>query len=97
MKYEDFADHVFYCVQRWVRVIIEGSETHVLEDIEYNQEGGDVAIGSDARNNPIHETTWEVINDLLADAKEVDYYRLPYLKNSILTDQYINRDRNGVE
>ena len=40
MKYEDFADHAFYCVQRWVRAIIDGSETHVLEDIEDNQKGG---------------------------------------------------------
>ena len=27
-------------VQRWVRLISEGSETHVFEDIEKKKEGG---------------------------------------------------------
>ena len=33
MKNEDLEDHKLNRVQRWVRVIIEGSETYGLEDI----------------------------------------------------------------
>ena len=34
MKHEDFGDHELHCVQRWVILIIEVSETHVLKDSE---------------------------------------------------------------
>ena len=36
MKNEDLEDHKLNRVQRWVRVIIEGSETYGLEDIVEN-------------------------------------------------------------
>ena len=44
----------------------------MFEDSEYKKERGEVAIGSDARETPIHATTREVINDLLDDGYEVD-------------------------
>ena len=30
MEHEDFGDHELHCVQKWVRFIIEGSESHTL-------------------------------------------------------------------
>ena len=72
MKREDFGYHELYCVQRWVRVIREVSETHVFEDSEEKEERGDVVIVSDTHETPFQETTREGINDLLADVHEVD-------------------------
>ena len=44
-----------------------------------------------ARDNPIHKTTQEDINDLLDSSHEVDYDRLPYPDKKIIptgvTDQ----------
>ena len=77
MKHEDFGYHEFEYVQRWVRFIREGSETHVFGYSEEKQEGGVVAIGSDSYENPIHATNREDINDLLDDGYEVNDDRLP--------------------
>ena len=40
MQHEDFKDYELYFVQRWVRAIIEGSETHMFKYSEYQKEGG---------------------------------------------------------
>ena len=77
MKHEDFKDHDLYCVQKLVRFIREGSVTHVFKNSEDKEEMGEVAVGYDARDTPIHETTQEGINDLLADGYEDDDDRLP--------------------
>ena len=37
MKHEDFGDHKLHCVQKWVRVIIGGSEAHTLKDNSYKE------------------------------------------------------------
>ena len=57
MKHENFGDHALYYVQRWVRVIREGSETHVFEDIEEKEEGGEVTTRYDIHETPINATT----------------------------------------
>ena len=77
MKHKDFRDHELHCVHKWVNVIREGIETHVFEDSEEKEEGGEVAVKYDAIETPIHATTREDINDLLADGYEVDDDRLP--------------------
>ena len=43
--------------------------------------GGGGVIRSDARETPVNATTQEGIYDLLSNVYEVDYDRLPYLKN----------------
>ena len=58
-------------------------------------------IISDSCETPIHENNRESINDLLADGHQVDddIFQLPRTNPSlqgILTNQYINRYRNGV-
>ena len=73
-----FGDHELHWVQKWVRFIIEGSETHVLEDSEEKEERGEVEIGYDSRETPIYETNWEGIKNLLDIVHEVDDDRLPY-------------------
>ena len=40
MKHKDFGGHELHCVQKWVIVIMEGSEAHGLEDSEENAERG---------------------------------------------------------
>ena len=88
IKYEDFGDYEFHSVQKWVRVIREGSEAHSFEDIEDKDERGEVAVKSYTRETPIHATTQEDIHDLLSDGYKVDDDRLPYPKNSpINTDK----------
>ena len=44
MKHEDFGDHELHCVQRWVRVIVDGIESHVFKDSEEKEEVGGVAV-----------------------------------------------------
>ena len=65
----------------WFRVIREGIETHVFKQSEEKDEGGEVAVKSDARENPIHATTREDINDILADGYEVGDDRTTSTKN----------------
>ena len=77
MKHKDFGDHELQCVNKWVRVIRDGIETHVLEDSEDKEQGGQFEFKYDARKNPIHKTTQEDINALLAYGYEVDYDILP--------------------
>ena len=48
---------------------------------EEKKERGEFAIGYDASETPIHETTQEDINDLLDGCHEVDDDRLPAPKN----------------
>ena len=43
--------------------------------------GGAGVIRSDARETPVNATTQEGIYDLLSNVYEVDYDRLPYIKN----------------
>ena len=38
MKHEEFGNHEFYCIQRWVRVIREGRDTHMFKDSEEKYE-----------------------------------------------------------
>ena len=57
MKYEEFGDHELHYIQRWVGFIIEGSETHVFEDSEENEDMGEVPIVSDTLETHIHATT----------------------------------------
>ena len=57
MKHEDFGDHELYCVQRWVIFVREVSETHMFEDSEEKEDRGEVAIGYDASDTPIHANT----------------------------------------
>ena len=40
IKHEDFGDHGLYCVQRWVRFVIEVSEKHVFKDSKEKEERG---------------------------------------------------------
>ena len=40
MERKDFEDHEFHCVQRLVRVIIEGIEAHVFKDSKDKYEVG---------------------------------------------------------
>ena len=40
MKHKEFGYHESYCVQRWVGVIREGSETHVFKYSKDKEEGG---------------------------------------------------------
>ena len=61
-----------HCVQSWVRVDTEGSDSKVLEDIEEKEDEREVAVKSDQRDTPMHATTREDINALLADGYEVD-------------------------
>ena len=68
-------------VQMWVRVIRKGSETLAFKYSKGKEESEDVAIVSDARETPIHETKLEGINDLLDDGYEVYDDRLPYPEN----------------
>ena len=82
MKNQDFGDHELHCVQKWVIVIMEGSEAHGLEDSEENEERGQVVVKSDARETPIQATTREYINDLLEDGYEVDGDILPAPENT---------------
>ena len=81
MKHEDFGDHKLHYVQRWVRVIREVSEAHVVKDSEEKYEGGEVAVEFDASETPIHATTREDINDILADGYKVDDDRFLALEN----------------
>ena len=67
MQHEDFEDHKLHYVQRWVRVNREGSDAHVFEGSDEKEEGGDVAVESDARETPFHASTRGDTNDLLAD------------------------------
>ena len=76
MKHEDFREHELHWVQKWVRVIREGSEAHALEDSEEKEEMGEVVVKYDALETPIRATTWEDINTLLADGYGVDDDRL---------------------
>ena len=57
MKHDEFRDHEFHCVQKCVRFIRGGSEAHVFRDSEEKKERGDVAVESNAHENPIHATT----------------------------------------
>ena len=82
MKHEDFGDHELHSVQEWVRVIRKGSETNEFEESEEKEYWGEVVVKSDARETPIHATTREDINALLADGYEVDDDRLPAPKNT---------------
>ena len=82
IKHEDFGDHEFHSVQKWVRVIREGIDAHALEDSEEKEERGEVAVESDARETPIHATNREDINALLAYEYEVDDDRLPAPENT---------------
>ena len=84
MKHEDFGDHEFYFVQRWVRVVREGSETYGIEDSKDKEEGREVTIGSDSCETLIHADNWEGINDLLDDSYEVDDDRLLDPKNKFI-------------
>ena len=82
MKHENFRDHDFHSLRKWVRVIREGSEAHTFEDSEDKGERGGGAVKSDAREAPIHATNWEDINSLLAYGYEVDDDRLPAPENT---------------
>ena len=57
IKHEDFGNHDLHYIYTWVRLIREGSYTHVFEDITDKEEKGEVAIGSAAGEAPIHATT----------------------------------------
>ena len=80
-----------HCVHKWVRVIIEGSETHALKYSEENNERGEFAVKSDACETPIHAINREDINSLLAD-----YDILPDHENTQIntekTDQPIYKE-----
>ena len=102
MKPEDFEDHEFHWVKRWVRFIIEVSNTHVIKDSEDKDEEGDITVEFYARKNTINATTWEDINYLLAYGYTVDDDRLPAPKNktNIIGDteqNNIKRYVNGME
>ena len=56
----------------------------MFEYREDKEERDEVAIGSDARETPIHETTWEGINDLLVDGDEVDDDRIQSPEKKII-------------
>ena len=58
------------------------SEANEFEDSEEKEERGEVSVESDARETPIHATTREDINALLADGYEVDDDRLPAPENT---------------
>ena len=45
-----------HSVQKWVRVIREGSESHAFKYSEYKKERGDVAVKYDAHETLIHAT-----------------------------------------
>ena len=78
MKHKDFEDHKLHCVQRWVRFIIEGIYTHMLEDSEDKEWGGGGGeVKSDTCETPIHETNIENVNALTEDGYKVDGDRLP--------------------
>ena len=66
MKHEDFGDHELHCVQKWVQVILEGSDAHKLEDSQDKGERGEVVVEYDACETPIHATTQGDINALLS-------------------------------
>ena len=82
MKHEDFGDHELNSVQKWARVIREGSESHAFKDRKDKEERVEVAVKYDARETPIHATNWEGINALLADGYKVDDDRLPVPYNT---------------
>ena len=82
MKDEDFEDHELHCVQKWVIFIREGSEAHAFKDREEKEEGGEVAVESDARETPINATTREDINALLAYGYAVNDDRIPVPENT---------------
>ena len=77
MTHKDFGEHEFHCVHSWVKVIREGIETHVFEDIEEKEDWEEVAVEYDSLKTPILETTRKDINDLLEDGHEADNDRLP--------------------
>ena len=96
IKHEDFRDHKLHCVQKWVIVIIEVSETHQFEDSECKEDRVDAVVKSDAHETPIHATTIEVINALLADGYKVNDDRLPdpdnTPSNTVKTDQPVYKE-----
>ena len=53
----------------------------MFNESEEKKERGYFAIGSNARETPINETTQEDINYLMDRGHEVDNDRLPYPKN----------------
>ena len=82
MKHEDFVHHELHSAQKWVRVVREGSEVHALKDSEDKEDRGEVAVESDSRDTPIHATTVEDINDILAYGYKFDDDRLPAPENT---------------
>ena len=81
MKHKDFGECELHFVQRWIRVIREVSGTHVFKDSEDKEEGGEVAVESDAHETPINGTNREDINALLSDGYRVHDDRLPAPEN----------------
>ena len=82
MKHEDFVHHELHSAQKWVIVVREGSEVHAFKDSEEKEERGEVAVEYDSCDTPIHATTVEDINDLLAYGYKVDNDRLPAPENT---------------
>ena len=89
-------DHELNSVQKWARVIREGSESHAFKDRKDKEDMGEVAVESDACETPIHATTREDINDILADGYEVDDDILPAPDNIPIntgkTDQLLYKE-----
>ena len=71
-----------HSAQKWVRVVREGIEAHSFKDSEEKEERGGVAEEYDACDTPIHATTVEDINSLLAYGYKVDNDRLPAPENT---------------
>ena len=101
MEHEYFGYHWLNLVHSWVRVIIECSQTHVFEDIEQNNQGGQVAVESYSCETPIHARTQEDIYDIMAQGYKINYDRLSAPKKNqslqvIIDYQYIKMDVNGM-
>ena len=85
MQYNEFEEHGLHWIQKWVRVNREGPDTHVFEDIEDKEEGGQVMVESDAHETPIDTITRYDLNALLEDGYEVENHGIPAPDNKPIT------------
>ena len=72
MKRDDFKDNELWYFQGWVIGDTKGSDACAFKDIEEKGGEREVAVDYDAREMPMHATTCEDINNILADGYEVE-------------------------